>query len=82
MNINSIYLIDIRFPLASDYNTTIYTMATSGTDHVIKLWRLYCLRDLKSPKGRSRLVPSTPQVNFTIHNSLKFDNIYLISFNC
>lgn len=47
---------------ASDYNTTIYTMATSGTDHVIKLWRLYCLRDLKSPKGRSRLVPSTPQV--------------------
>lgn len=51
----------IHLVAASDYNTTIYTMATCGTDHVIKLWRLYCLRDLKSPKGRSRLVPSTPQ---------------------
>ncbi|XP_055313045.1 WD repeat, SAM and U-box domain-containing protein 1-like isoform X2 [Sitodiplosis mosellana] len=41
----------------SDYNTTIYTFASSGTDQLIKLWRLYCLRDLKEPKGSSRLLP-------------------------
>lgn len=48
---------------ASDYNTTIYTVATSGTDHVIKIWRIFCLRDLKSPKGSSKLLPNGTQVS-------------------
>lgn len=42
---------------ASDYNTMIYTVATSGTDQVVRLWRIYGLRDTKGEKSSSRLIP-------------------------
>lgn len=42
-------------------NTTIYTVVTGGTDQVIRLWRIYSLRDLKST-GSSRLIPNGPLV--------------------
>lgn len=47
---------------ASDDNVMIYTFVTSGTDQLIKLWRLYTLRDLKEPKGSSRLIPDEQTV--------------------
>lgn len=49
------------FSLASDSNTIIYTAATSGTDHNIKIWRIYGLKDLENT-NTSRLVPQSPQV--------------------
>lgn len=48
--------------IASDENVTIYTFVTSGTDQLIKLWRLYSLRDPKEPKGSSRLIPDEQTV--------------------
>lgn len=49
------------FVTASDFNTTIYTAATGGTDQTIKLWRIYALRDCKEA-GSSRLVSNGRQV--------------------
>ena len=60
-----------------DSNTSIYTLATGGTDHLIKIWRIFCLTECpkteasssqKTDKaGRStfqgsrRLIPLSPQ---------------------
>lgn len=42
----------------NDSNTKIYTMATSGMDHFIKLWRVFSVESgAEEHKGRSRLVP-------------------------
>jgi hypothetical protein len=48
----------------SDGSTTIYQVATCGTDHLIKLWRIFCLKDAKNGE-KSRLIPTTSQE----HNS-------------
>lgn len=48
--------------LASDNKTSIYTVATCGTDHLIKIWRIFCLVDAVHSGSKTRLVPSTPQV--------------------
>lgn len=45
----------------SDNKTSIYTVATCGTDHLIKIWRIFCLVDAVHMGSKTRLVPSTPQ---------------------
>lgn len=62
----------IFFLIAYDFNTTIYTAVTGGTDQTVKLWRIYALRDWKET-GSSRLVPNGQQV---VHN-LKTENLRL-----
>ena len=53
--------------VASDNNTVIYTAATCGTDHNIRIWRIFALLDFdEDSETRSRLVPTTPQVSMTI----------------
>lgn len=69
----------IHFLLATDDNTTIYTVVTGGTDQLVKLWRIYSLRDLKS-SGTSRLIPTGPLV-VVIQFDLKFFNKRTFS-NC
>lgn len=56
---------DLNTFLASDSDTIIYTAATSGTDQLIRLWRIYCLRDPKGEKGSSRLIPDA--INVRLH---------------
>ncbi|KAJ6625922.1 WD repeat, SAM and U-box domain-containing protein 1 [Pseudolycoriella hygida] len=45
----------------SDNKTSIYTVATCGTDHLIKIWRIFCLIDAVPSSSKTRLVPSAPQ---------------------
>lgn len=52
---------------ASDNKTSIYTVATCGTDHLIKIWRVFCLVDAVHMGSKTRLVPSTPQVCFWVY---------------
>lgn len=52
---------DVLILSATDENTTIYTVVTGGTDQLVRLWRIYSLRDFKST-GSSRLIPNGPLV--------------------
>lgn len=68
--------------LASDDNTTIYTAATCGTDHFIKIWRIYCLKDVEISESKSRLVPSSAQVCLVSYTYLNYINKrYIIFFS-
>lgn len=61
--------------IAVDTNTTIYTLATSGNDNKIKIWRVYALNNdrparaesgASTSEGRlnSRLIPTSLQQHF------------------
>lgn len=39
-------------PALDPKTTTIYTLATAGTDHLIKIWRIFCITNGK-PSRRS-----------------------------
>ena len=39
--------------LALDSSTKIYTLATGGNDHIIKIWRIFCATDIKSSRKNS-----------------------------
>lgn len=58
---------------ASDFNTTIYTAVTGGTDQTVKLWRIYALRDFKET-GSSRLVPNGIQVPHKLIQNLRISS--------
>lgn len=51
---------------ASDHDTCIYTLATCGTDHLIKVWRVFYAKNIES-RGtfKSRLLPTSPQEHCT-----------------
>lgn len=54
---------------ASDNKTSIYTFASCGTDHLVKIWRIFSLADGVHMGSKTRLVPSTPQVCFLYNKS-------------
>ncbi|GAB0093854.1 WD repeat, SAM and U-box domain-containing protein 1 [Sergentomyia squamirostris] len=46
----------------SDKRTAIYTLVTCGTDHYIKMWRLFVIRgEYSDDERRTKLVPQTQQ---------------------
>ncbi|KAL9700486.1 hypothetical protein quinque_003927 [Culex quinquefasciatus] len=49
---------------ASDHVSFIYTVATCGTDHFIKIWRLFYIPANVDRSRKSRLIPNTPQEHF------------------
>ncbi|XP_058458730.1 WD repeat, SAM and U-box domain-containing protein 1-like isoform X2 [Malaya genurostris] len=48
----------------ADNCSIIYTLATCGTDHFIKIWRLFYIPANVDRSKRSRLIPTTPQEHF------------------
>ncbi|XP_055621483.1 WD repeat, SAM and U-box domain-containing protein 1-like [Toxorhynchites rutilus septentrionalis] len=48
----------------ADNCSVIYTVATCGTDHLIKIWRLFYIPSNVNRSKISRLIPSTPQEHF------------------
>lgn len=46
------------FSQAIDPNTVIYTLATSGNDNQIKLWRIFCVMDAQQSRRNSNAGPS------------------------
>lgn len=60
-NVYIYYFIPIS---ASDNDIEIYTIATCGTDHLVKIWRVFYLDNQKKSRdrqGNSRLLPILPQ---------------------
>uniref|UniRef100_A0A1B0CSK5 U-box domain-containing protein n=1 Tax=Lutzomyia longipalpis TaxID=7200 RepID=A0A1B0CSK5_LUTLO len=46
----------------SDQRTAIYTLATCGTDHYLKIWRLFVVHGVYGDEERrTKLIPQTPQ---------------------
>lgn len=60
-------IINLFIFTALDSNTAIYTVASCGTDHYIKIWRIFFRKngDLSSI-NKSKLVPTSPQVTFSV----------------
>uniref|UniRef100_A0A182Y145 Uncharacterized protein n=1 Tax=Anopheles stephensi TaxID=30069 RepID=A0A182Y145_ANOST len=48
----------------TDKCSLIYTVATCGTDHYIKIWRIFFMPNNIDRSRRSRLIPTTPQEHF------------------
>ncbi|XP_053685350.1 WD repeat, SAM and U-box domain-containing protein 1-like [Sabethes cyaneus] len=48
----------------TDNCSLIYTVATCGTDHLIKIWRLFYIPANVDRSRKSRLIPTTPQEHF------------------
>nr|XP_019557895.2 WD repeat, SAM and U-box domain-containing protein 1-like [Aedes albopictus]XP_029725429.1 WD repeat, SAM and U-box domain-containing protein 1-like [Aedes albopictus]XP_029725431.1 WD repeat, SAM and U-box domain-containing protein 1-like [Aedes albopictus] len=48
----------------ADNFSIIYTVATCGTDHFIKIWRLFYIPANVDRSRKSRLIPTTPQEHF------------------
>ncbi|XP_058827920.1 uncharacterized protein LOC131687848 isoform X2 [Topomyia yanbarensis] len=48
----------------ADSCSIIYTLATCGTDHFIKIWRLFYMPTNVDRSKKSRLIPTTPQEHF------------------
>uniref|UniRef100_A0A8D8CHR1 WD repeat, SAM and U-box domain-containing protein 1 n=2 Tax=Culex pipiens TaxID=7175 RepID=A0A8D8CHR1_CULPI len=48
----------------ADHVSFIYTVATCGTDHFIKIWRLFYIPANVDRSRKSRLIPNTPQEHF------------------
>ena len=70
-----------------DVNTTIYTLATSGNDNKIKIWRVYAIINDRPARGiaagtssegrlNSRLIPTTLQQHFA-ETATVFPTLYL-----
>uniref|UniRef100_A0A182NHR0 U-box domain-containing protein n=1 Tax=Anopheles dirus TaxID=7168 RepID=A0A182NHR0_9DIPT len=49
---------------AADKCSLIYTVATCGTDHYIKIWRIFFMPNNIDRSRRSRLIPTSPQEHF------------------
>ena len=47
----------VVFFVAVDYNGIIYTLATCGVDHIIKIWRIFSLAEPVCGRRKSRLIP-------------------------
>uniref|UniRef100_A0A1L8DNJ1 Putative wd40 domain protein n=1 Tax=Nyssomyia neivai TaxID=330878 RepID=A0A1L8DNJ1_9DIPT len=46
----------------SDHRTSIYTLVTCGTDHYLKIWRLFVVHGVYGDEERrTKLIPQTPQ---------------------
>uniref|UniRef100_A0A182VET5 U-box domain-containing protein n=1 Tax=Anopheles merus TaxID=30066 RepID=A0A182VET5_ANOME len=48
----------------TDKCSLIYTVATCGTDHYIKIWRIFFMPSNIDRSRRSRLIPTSPQEHF------------------
>uniref|UniRef100_A0A182PHG7 U-box domain-containing protein n=1 Tax=Anopheles epiroticus TaxID=199890 RepID=A0A182PHG7_9DIPT len=49
----------------TDKCSLIYTVATCGTDHYIKIWRIFFMpNNIDRSRRRSRLIPTSPQEHF------------------
>lgn len=69
-----------------DSNTTIYTLATSGNDNKVKIWRVYALINDRPARGggagtsegrlNSRLIPTSLQQHFA-ETATIFPTLYL-----
>lgn len=55
----SVKMISSLFPTATDLLTKIYTIATCGTDQLIKLWRIYYMSTAAEEGVKSRLISTT-----------------------
>lgn len=76
LSFNIIQIIDNYYLIALDSSTKIYTLATSGNDNLIKIWRVYSIvngrptrRDSEAGSSDlshgSRLVPTSLQQHFS-----------------
>ncbi|XP_053673256.1 WD repeat, SAM and U-box domain-containing protein 1-like [Anopheles nili] len=48
----------------ADKCSLIYTLASCGTDHYIKIWRIFFMPNNRDRSRRSRLIPTSPQEHF------------------
>ncbi|XP_058121391.1 uncharacterized WD repeat-containing protein alr2800-like [Anopheles ziemanni] len=48
----------------TDKCSLIYTLATCGTDHLIKIWRVFFMPNNIDRSRKSRLIPTSPQEHF------------------
>ncbi|XP_050096821.1 WD repeat, SAM and U-box domain-containing protein 1-like [Anopheles aquasalis] len=57
----------------TDKRSLIYTLATCGTDHFVKIWRVFFIPgniDNQRTSGGTRLIPNTPQEHFAGQSSI------------
>ncbi|XP_052872485.1 WD repeat, SAM and U-box domain-containing protein 1-like [Anopheles cruzii] len=54
----------------TDKRSLIYTVATCGTDHNIKIWRVFFMPSNIDRSRGSRLIPTTPQEHFAGQSSI------------
>lgn len=57
---------------ATDKRSLIYTLATCGTDHFVKIWRVFFMPGNVDDQrtGGTRLIPNTPQEHFAGQSSI------------